>query len=190
MVVHKSICFPLFFSCSSELEYFQSKCCFTKFLHDNILIACVEQVVVLKCVVIIQVLSFIKVSNSLVVVFWVYYCVVVCIIDVRIAVYGKLSQTFEPSWCHFVVREETECCCEYISFPSVLFSLCVACISCRNVTLKFVVAFCLQQGLDVAFLCFAQFIPLEVSRICNRHCPKRTFPNVVAVAYRTPIIVS
>ena len=98
--------------------------------------------------------------------------VVVDVSGMGVAVDGKFAQTFKPFRSKLVVGEKAQCCCEHVGFPSVLFCFRVACIACWNAAVKFVVAFCFQKGIDVSFLFFAEFVPLEVGGISYRHGPE------------------
>ena len=91
VVVHQSVCLPFLFAIERCLEEFQGKSSLAKFLDYHILIRGVEIVMVLQGVVVVEILTFVEVGNSSVVVFRVDDGIVVSIILVRIAVDSKLA---------------------------------------------------------------------------------------------------
>ena len=170
--MHKCICLPLFLEALSALEHLEGKCRLTQFLHNHVLVRSMEQVVVLQGVVVIEILSFIKGCYALLIKPRVYGLPVLGIFGVTVAVDGKLAQAFEPLRCQFIVGEQTQGCCQNIGFPPVFLGFGIAVIACGDGAIKFVVAFGLEQVVDVSLLLVGEFIPLEVSRIGHRHCPK------------------
>ena len=190
IVVHQGIGSPLFRSREFLLEEFQGQGCLAKLLHDDVLIGGVEVVVVLECEVVIEVFALVEVANRLLVVFGVYDGVVCGIVLLRIAVDGELPQALEPARSQRVVGEHAQCGSQDVGLPSVLFGLRVACIACGDAALQFVVALGLQQLVDVVLLSIAELVPLEECAIGHRHCPKRTFPDMVGIGDGTPVVAA
>ena len=71
VVVHESVCLPFLLAMQSCLEHLEGKGCLSEFLHDDVLVGGVEEVVILERVVVVEVLSAVEVGYGLVVIPWV-----------------------------------------------------------------------------------------------------------------------
>ena len=63
--MHQGIGLPFLLAIESLLEQFQGEGRLTQFLHDHILIRCVEIVVVLQRIVVVEILPFIELCYGL-----------------------------------------------------------------------------------------------------------------------------
>ena len=189
VVVHERVGLPFLSSFGSELEHLECERRFTEFLHHHILVAGVEEIMVLESEVVVEVFSLIVVLHGLVVVFWVNDCGVRGISLMRIGVDGESAQSVEPLRSERIVGEESESGGEDVRLPSVLLRLGVAVVARRDGAVELIVALRLEQVVDVGLLLIGEYVPLEESRISHGHGPEAGLPDVVAGADRSPVSV-
>ena len=127
--MHQGVGLPLLFA---ALEEEQGQVGLAQFLHDDVLVGGVEEVVVLQRVVVVEVLSAVVVGHGLLVVGGVDDGLVGGVVNLRVAVDGKGTQAVEPSLCQRVVGIEAEGAGQHVGLPAVLFGLGVAGIACGD----------------------------------------------------------
>ena len=161
------------------LEESQGQRCLAEFLDDHILIGGMEEVVVLKRPVGIEIWSFVKITNACCVIVWVDHCCVQSVGRMGIAVDGEGAHPLEPLRSQRIIGEKTERSCKYIHFPTIFLCLGVTNITRRDVTLQLVVALSFQQVVDVSLQRVWQTLPLKIGRVSHRHCPKAALPLMI-----------
>ena len=169
--MHQGVGLPFLRAVKSLLEKLQGQCCLAQLLYDHVLIAGVEIVVVLQRIVIVEVAALIEVSHPFLVVVGVDDGVVLCIVLVRVAVDGELTQALKPSRCQRIVGEETERGGQNVGLPTVFLGLGVAGIAGGDAAAQFIVALGLQQLVDVVFLRVGELVPLEEGAVGHAHGP-------------------
>ena len=65
IMMHQRVGLPFLLAIEFLLEQFQGEGRLTQFLHDHILIRCVEIVMVLQCIVVVEILPFIELCYGL-----------------------------------------------------------------------------------------------------------------------------
>ena len=108
----------------------------------------------------------------------------------RVAVDGKLAEALEPTGCQRIIGKQAQRSCKDVGLPTILFSLGVAAVARRYRAGKLVVAFCLQQFIDVVALCLGEFVPLEERGIGHTHGPEARLPSEIARRHRAPVVVA
>ena len=166
-------------SLASALEKPQCQCCLTEFLDDYILIGSMEEIVVLKRPVGIEIRSLVKITNTRSVIGGVDHCRILGIGGMRIAVDGEGTHTLEPLRSQRIIGEKTERSCKHIHFPTIFLCLGVTNITRRDIPLQLVVALSFQQVVDVSLQRVWQSLPLEIGRVSHRHCPKAALPLII-----------
>ena len=184
LVVHQGVGLPLLFA---ALEEEQGQVCLAQFLHDDVLVGGVEEVVVLQRVVVVEVLSAVVVGHGLLVVGGVDEGLVGGIVNLRVAVDGKGTQAVEPSLCQRVVGIEAEGAGQHVGLPAVLFGLGVAGIACGDRASELVVALRLYHIIYICALRVGELVVEEVCGEAEAHGPQRALPGVVAGRCAAPV---
>ena len=169
------------------LEESQGQRCLAEFLDDHILIGGMEEVVVLKRPVGIEVRSFVEVTDARYVIIGVDHCCVRSVGRMGIAVDGKGAHTLEPLRSQRIIREKTERSRKHIHFPTILLCFGVTDITRGDVSLQLVVALSFQQVIDVNLQAVGQSLPLEISRVSHRHGPKTALPLMILCRDGAPV---
>ena len=161
------------------LEETQCQRSLAKFLDHHILIGRMEEVVVLKRPVGIEVRPLVEITDAGCVIVRVDDCRIQSIGRMRITVDGKGTHTLEPMRSQRIIGEETERSGEHIHFPAVLLCFGVTDITRGDVSLQLIVTLCFQQMVDVRLQVVGQPLPLEISSVSHRHRPKTALPLMI-----------